>query len=124
MKQLTLKSVVMLIITILATTITETGFPEGAEWIVLGISTVGTVLVHVGQSLVLPTNTIVGDLNGRDLLKGGIVALGNFLAQFAASHIPTVTIDWGMMVQSAAMVFIMYILKQIATPVTKMNDKV
>ena len=121
MKTLSLKSVVMLIITIIATTITETGFPEGAEWIVLSISTLGTALVHIGQSLALPTNTIAGDLNGRDLIKGGIVALGNFLAQFAASHIPAVEIDYGMMAQSAAMVFIMYILKQLATPPAKIT---
>ncbi len=111
----TLKSLIMLIITMIATTISETGFPQGAEWYILGISVVGTALIHIAQSFAIPTNSVPGDLNWRDMLKGAIVALGNFLAQYGASQIPDVVINWQQMVQSAAMVFVMYILKQIAT---------
>ncbi len=112
---LTIKTVIMLMITSAAAIIAETGIPQGIEWAILGVSVFGTSLVHIGQSLALPTNTAQGDINFRDLLKGGIVALGNFLAQFAASYIPGAIIDWSDMINSAAMVFIMYCIKQLAT---------
>lgn len=102
-------------ITSAAAIIAETGFPTGIEWAILGVSVFGTSLVHIGQSLALPTNTEQGDINFRDLLKGSIVAIGNFLAQFAASYIPGAVIDWSDMLSSAAMVFIMYVIKQLAT---------
>lgn len=113
--KLTAKTLMMFLITSIATAIADTGFPHGIEWAVLGISLLGTSLVHISQSILLPTNTAPGDLNWRDILKGGIVAVGNFFAQFGASYLPGSDIHVGDMAQSAGIVFIMYMIKQLAT---------
>lgn len=110
-----LKALIMLLITTAATTISDTGFPNGIGWAVLGISLLGTGLVHAAQSFALPTTSIPGQFDYRDLLKGAIVSVGNFLSLFAASYLPGSAIKWQDMAQSAGMVFIMYIIKQLAT---------
>ena len=73
-----IKSLFMTIVVFIATTIFTTGMPASAlAWEILGITTGGTVLGYIAQSLALPTTSIVNNINLKDLVKGAILAVAN-----------------------------------------------
>ena len=119
MNKLSIKMLVMTVITSAATLIADTGWPVGIGWAVLGISVLGTLLVYVAQSVYLPTQSDLNDANWTDIIKGGVVSVGNFLSLYAASYLPGAHIDWQDILKSAGMVFIMYIIKQFRTAPTQ-----
>lgn len=113
--KLSLKATLMVLFTFIATAVTTTGWPgSGVEWAVFGVAALGTVIVHVAQSFVLPTTSYVGDVNWLDILKGAIIALGNFFSMFAASYLPGSEVDFVQMLESGGSVFLMYVIKQLA----------
>jgi len=119
MNKLIWKGLLMTIVTFVATSITTSGMPETAlAWQILGITTVGTVIGYIAQSVALPSTSILGMMNLRDLLKGGLLAISNMLSGFAASAITSTAIDWKALLTSMGMVLVAYFIKQFATPPT------
>ena len=109
----------MTAVVFLATTISTIGLPKNAlEWQILAITLVGTVIVYVAQSVAFPSTSIFGDINLRDLLKGGLLAVGNMLSGFAASGITGTMIDWTALLTGAGMVLVAYFAKQFTTKPT------
>ncbi len=115
MNKLSIKMLLMVLITSAATIIADQGFPVGVGWWVLAITVVGTSVTHLAQSVFLPTQTDMNKADITDIIKGAVVALGNFLSMWGASYLPGAHVDFNDLLKSAGMVFIMYILKQIKT---------
>lgn len=117
--KLTIKSIIITLITLVATTLSTTGLPATTiAWEILGITTLGTLLGYIGQSLALPSTSVFGDLNLNDLVKGALVTLSNFLASLAASWATSTSINWVETLSGAGLVLVMYFVKQLATKPT------
>ena len=107
MNKLIWKGLLMTIVTFVATSITTSGIPSSSlAWEILGITTVGTVIGYIAQSVALPSTSILGGVNLRDLLKGGLLAISNMLSGFAASAITSTVIDWKALLTSMGMVLV------------------
>ena len=119
MNKLIWKGLFMTVVVFVATSISTTGLPKNAlEWQILAITMVGTVIGYIAQSVAFPSTSILGDINLRDLLKGGLLALSNMLSGFAASGITGTAIDWKALLTGAVMVLVAYFAKQFATTPT------
>lgn len=89
------KTILIAVFSVLATTLTTTGWPADAlHWQLLGIIVLGTCLVHIAQSLFIPGTSIPGDLNKRDLLKGLLLSIGTALSDFAGAYVTGLTVNW------------------------------
>ncbi len=116
---LTAKSILLTVVTILATALSTTGIPHTViGWEIIGITTLGTLLGYIAQSLSLPSTSVFGDLNKNDFFKGALVTLSNFLASLAASWATTTTVNWLDTLSGAGMVLLVYAIKQLATKPT------
>jgi len=119
MNKLIWKGLFMTAVVFLATTISTTGLPKNAlEWQILAITLVGTVIGYIAQSVTFPSTSILGDINLRDLLKGGLLALSNMLSGVAASGITDTAIDWKQLLTGVGMVLVAYFAKQFTTKPT------
>lgn len=114
-----LKSLLMTVVVFLATTITSTGFPSTPlGWQILSITVVGTIVGYVGQSLTIPSTSILGSINLNDLLKGGIIVASNFLSSFSAAQLPGAVFSWHAILASMGAVLTAYFVKQFSTKPT------
>ena len=90
-----IKGLIATIISLLATTLSTTGWPADVlHWEMLLITMVGTIAVYFSQSALFPATSNVNDLNKRDLLKSVLVSVGSALSSFAASGITGSHIDF------------------------------
>jgi uncharacterized membrane protein YhaH (DUF805 family) len=111
-----LKGLLMTVLVFIATTIQTSGMPAtSVAWSVLGITTLGTILVYVAQSFALPTTSTNGTMNWLDIGKGAIIAVGNMLATFGADAMTNTTIDWKALIASMGAILLGYFVKQLAT---------
>ena len=116
-----LKGLIMTVIVFLATVIKTSGIPADAlAWQILGITTLGTIIVYVVQSLTLPTTSPVGTISILDFIKGAVIALGNMLATFGAASITGTTINWMALLASMGTILVAYFVKQLAGNPTPM----
>lgn len=115
-KQSFFKGVIVVLFVFVAQTIVTFGFPATANgWYILGLTALGTVLGYVAQSAAIPATSIFGNINLKDLIKGLLVSLSNFLSGWAATVIIDVPIDWVELAKNAGMMLILYVLKQVAS---------
>lgn len=123
MNKLLLKGLLVTVITFIAQVISTTGLPaDKVQWSVLGITLVGTIIGYVAQSLSIVTSSVAGDINWRDLLKGALVALGNFLSGIGAAYVVGTSIDWKSLLISAGTLLIGYLAKQLATKPAELKN--
>lgn len=94
-------------------TIQASGFPVTTiGWEVLGITTLGTVLVYVGQSVFLVTTSVSGAINWKDILKGAIIVVGNGFATWTAASLTGTLVDVKTLLYGIGAILIVYIGKQ------------
>lgn len=92
---------------------------DNVAWSVFGITTLGTMIGYFAQSSLFPATSETGQLNGKDLLKGLLVALSNGLSTWAATGIEGTTLNWKTLLITTIGIFAGYILKQLGTTVPK-----
>lgn len=99
-------------------TIQASGLPTtGIGWEVLLITTLGTVLVYVGQSVWVVTTSAAGAINWKDIAKGAIIVVGNGFATVAAATLTGTLIDVKTLLYGVGAILVVYIGKQFtATP--------
>jgi len=112
------KGAVMLILTsILSLT---TNFPEGnTAWLVFIFTTIGTLAAYFAQSQLFPATSETGQLNGKDIIKGLLVAVGNALSTWGATAVEGTAINWKSLIISMIGLFAGYLIKQWNTPSPK-----
>ena len=76
------------------------------------LTTLGTLLVYLGQSAIFPTTSEAGQINGKDFLKGLIVAVGNGISAYISTLISGTPVEWGKLGISIAVLFVGYLIKQ------------
>ena len=90
-----LKGLFMTIVALLATTYTTTGIPSSATgWEILSITVVGTALIYLAKNAVMPSLSLFGTINLRDLGSGLILAIGTGISNWAAAAITSTHVDW------------------------------
>lgn len=113
-----IKGAIMLLLTSLLSVLTN--LPTDVHsWTIIGLTTLGTLLIYFGQSFALPSSSESGQLNGKDFLKGLIVAAGNGISTYISSIAEGTPVQWGKLATSVAVLFIGYLIKQWATPSPK-----
>jgi hypothetical protein len=86
------------------------GFPStGTAWDILGITVVGNLLIYLGKNLVLPSISVFGTIDMRDVLSGLILALGSSFTSLAASAITSTPISWSLIGSTAGSVALAYL---------------
>lgn len=89
------------------------------KWTIFWLTTVGTILVYLGQSILLPSNSTDNAINLRDVLKGLILSVGNGIINYFATNSNDEKIDWNKLVMAMVVMFSGYLLKQWQTPAPK-----
>lgn len=89
------------------------------KWAIFWITTIGTILVYFGQSIILPGTSSDGTINLRDMLKGLILSAGNGISNYFATNGSDEKIDWNKLIMAMAILFAGYLLKQWQTPQPK-----
>ena len=113
---LLLKGILITAIAFLAQTISTNGLPSTSiAWQVEGFTLLGTIIIYVSQSLIIPTSSNQLGINWQDLVKGLLVSLGNFLSGVGASYVVNAAIDYKAMATAAVMLLITYLAKQFIT---------
>ena len=103
----------MTLVTFLVTSFSTSGFPAtNLAWELLAITTFGTILVYVGQSVILPSTSVLGNANTLDIVKGLIVAVGNGLSSFVATFVVGSVFSWRAVAISVGGIFMGYLVKQ------------
>lgn len=112
------KGAIMLLLTsILSLT---TNMPaDNTAWMVFGITTLGTMIGYFAQSSLFPSTSESGQLNGKDLLKGFLVALSNGLSTWVATGIEGTVLNWKTLLITTIGIFAGYIVKQLSSPAPK-----
>lgn len=107
----------MAIVALLATAITTTGLPVTLiGWEILAITAAGTTIIYLAKNYVFPSISVLGTVDLRDLLSGGLIAVGSALSSFAASAITSTAINWNNVIHLVVITVIGYFAKQFATP--------
>lgn len=116
MKNLTAsaKTLIMTIITMIATSISMGQFPP-ASWAVFGITVLGTVLCYIAKNAVFPSISLLGTVDLRDLASGAFMAVGAALSNWAATAVVGTPIDWHSLLLLCGSVFVGYLAKNFAT---------
>jgi hypothetical protein len=110
------KSLIMTIVTFLASAISTGGFPStGQGWEILGITVVGTALVYVAKNAVFPSVSVFGTINLKDLLSGLILAIGTGLSNWVATLVTGTPIVWHNLLILMGSVVIGYFAKNFGT---------
>jgi len=113
-----LKGLIMTLLSCIVAVI-STGIPETTiAWEIAGISILGTMIVYTGQSLLYPSTSDNNQVNGRDMIKGALIVLGNGLSTWAASAITSTTLDWKNMIVGMVVLIAGYLAKQFNTQPT------
>ncbi len=109
----------MVMLVFLATTIKTSGIPiDAIHWEVLAITTVGTMLGYALQSIWLPSTSVQGSFDWRDAIKGGLVAVANFLSSIGASAFTGTIVDGKAILLSIGSILLGYAIKQFSsTPI-------
>ena len=84
-------------------------------WELLGITTVGTVVVYLAQSLIIVTTSPTGQINWRDILKGTIIVLGNALVNWGAASLTGTLVDIKTVLVGLGAIAATYLFKQFKT---------
>lgn len=112
------KGLLMIILTTLLAIFTK--FPEnGTQWLVIGLTTVGTIAVYLAQSNFFPASSESGQINARDIFKGLLVAAGNAISTFVAELSTGTAISWKALFLSMGGLFVSYLIKNLLTPAPK-----
>lgn len=82
------------------------------QWEVFAFTTLGTLMLYFAQSSFFPSTSESGQLNGKDLLKGLLVAAGNALSTWGANAMEGTAINVKALVISMVGLFAGYLLKQ------------
>ena len=92
---------------------------DNSAWIVFTLTTLGTMIGYVAQSNLFPSTSQTGQLDGKDLLKGLLVALSNGLSTWAATAIEGTALNWKTLIVTTLGMFAGYVLKQLGTTAPK-----
>jgi hypothetical protein len=92
---------------------------DNSAWTVFGLTTLGTMIGYFAQSSLFPATSETGQLNGKDLLKGLLVALSNGLSTWAATAIEGTVLSWKTLLITTVGMFAGYVLKQLGTTAPK-----
>lgn len=110
-------AIIVLLTSILSIT---TNYPEtGTAWAVFGWTTLGTLILYFGQSIIVPGTSATGEINWRDILKGLLVAGGNAISTWAANAAEGSAINVKSLILTMVGLVAGYILKQWQTPAPK-----
>ena len=115
------KGLLMTLIVFLATFFKTSGIPSTVmQWDVLGIITIGTIAGYIAQSYIIPSTSTIGSLNWLDLLKGGLIAISNFLSTWGATAYSGTSIDVKALISSIVAILVGYAIKQISQQGTEL----
>lgn len=116
MKNVTwLKSLIMVLVTILASTLYANGIPSNKTgWEIIGITTLGTLLVYLGHNAKFPSKSEFLSVNGVDILNGILLSIGSFLSSWVANLVVNQAIDWHNMWKLMGTVALGYLIKTFA----------
>jgi len=78
-------------------------------WEVLAITVGGNLLVYLGKNLVLPSISVFGTIDMRDVLSGLILAVGSGLTSLAASTVTSTPISVSLILSTAGSVALAYL---------------
>lgn len=110
-------AIIVLLTSIMSLT---TNYPETSiAWAVFGWSTLGTLVLYFGQSLIVPSTSATGQINGVDLLKALLVAAGNAISTWAANAAEGQAVNVKSLILTMIGLAAGYMLKQWQTPQQK-----
>ncbi len=110
------KGLLMTAISFIAAIVAQKGLPNSTvEWNIFAITIFGTIIIYFAQSILLPTTSSPGDINWKDALKGGLLAVGNMFVGLGAESVIIDVVDWSSLFKSAATLFVLYMAKQLVT---------
>jgi len=113
-----IKGAIILLLTSLLSILTNMP-QDGTGWLIFGLTTVGTMAGYFAQSAFFPATSDAGQVNGKDLLKGFLVSIGNALSSIGATEIAGQSLNWKAILISFAGIFVGYLLKQFKSDVPK-----
>lgn len=119
MNKTTKKGLIMTVITFLSAAL-ATGFPvTNIQWIILTLVFLGTMLGYIGQSVLLPSTSVQGEINLRDIYKSLCISASTALSTFGAAAVTQTSIDWGEIAKNILILTAGYLVKQATTPAPK-----
>lgn len=111
-----IKGLIMAILSFVALSIQQNGFPTLAvQWELMGITILGISFVYVAQNYVIKSTSAVGTVDLINVIKGLILALGTGLSDFAAHWAANQPIHVSDLLKAAGAVLIAYFVKSFAT---------
>lgn len=112
----TAKALIMGLVTIIASTISTHGFPTTTDgWEIMGITLLGTVLAYLAQTAALPSVSLFGTIDLKDVLKGLLMGIGTGLSNWAATAIVGEPINWNALITLIFSVISGYFIKNFAS---------
>lgn len=85
----------MTVVSLLATFISSSGFPETAQqWYVLAITVAGVVITYVAKNWIAPSTSSLGGLNFKDMISGIVLAIGATFSSYIATLATSVDFAW------------------------------
>ena len=114
-----LKGLFLFLIAFVATFVQAKGVPS--DWVhteALLIAVMCSALGYLGQSVLIPTTSLIGTINLRDFLKGLIIAVINFGSTFGAEKLTGTFVDVKTIVIGTFYIIIGYAVKQLSTAFT------
>ena len=115
------KGLIMTIVALLASVISQNGLPHDATgWEILGITSVGTILLYIGKNAVFPSTTVAGSLSWADILSGLFMALSSGVSGWVATLVTGTAINWHSLITVMITTVVGYLAKTfMQTPAPK-----
>jgi hypothetical protein len=82
------------------------------HWEVLVLALVGTSIGYFVQSYFLPTTSVLGSINWKDILKGAIILVANFFSTIGADKLTGTIVDFKMIGVGLGSLLLGYFVKQ------------
>lgn len=106
----TWKAILLMVFALFGTLIQQSGIPAtGNDWIIAGIGVAGTVIVFIGQNILIPSNSTIGNISIQDAVSGLIIGIGAGLSNWIGSHVAGVPVDWDGLKKYIITIVVMYL---------------
>ena len=116
-----IKIMVMSMVALIATMISDSGFPgSGNEWIVFGVTVGGVIITYVAKNFLMPSSSDGNKINIMDIVSGLLLAIGTAITGFVANLATEDPMDWTALGKLIGVVVLGYFSKTFfQTPIKK-----
>lgn len=120
----TTKTLIMFIVTSLASLLYSNGIPETkTAWIVLGVTLVGTMLGYIAKNYFMPSNSEKGQWNLRDIISGVLVAVSVGISNWLGTYVAGTAFDGKAFTKLLITVVIGYLAKTFINDGSNLNKQ-